>query len=166
MFKIISLCVSNLLYKGVIISTKNFILYPFIIPKKQGALQFIIDYGHLKQAKIYNAPKFKLYPITASLGTVTTLHLATIFVKIDLREVFHLMPLLCSLFRVSTFHFTGKYYQFHQLPMGLFLSLFLLQHTLRAVLQGVPHHWVHIDDILIWDSSVSDVKNHLKIILQ
>ena len=129
-FCTINLFVSCLLFQGVIFQVgkeKNFVSFPFVVPKKPGERsRFIVDYGHFKDKKLYLAPKFRLMPILASPAAVSTFRHAVFFAKIDLRDAFHAMLLPRSLYRVSTFKFCGKFHQFRRLPMGLFLSPFLL----------------------------------------
>ena len=50
--------------------------------------------------------------------------------------------------------------------MGLFLSPFLLQKALQALLVSVKLCWVHIDDILIWGSDVADVSEREEKVLR
>ena len=164
-FKALSLYISRLLYQGVIIAVKrekNFVSYPFILPKKAGERpRFIVDYGHLRDKDLYTAPTFSLSPILASGAAVATLQHALFFAKVDLRDAFHTMPLPRTLRRVSTFSFAGKYYQYRRLPMGLYISPYLLQTALRALFKGVAQCWVHVDDILIWGRSQQEVREKI-----
>ena len=68
------------------------------------------------------------------------------------------MPLPRSLRRVSTLCFAGKYYQYRRLPMGLYVSPYLLQTALQALLLKVAQCWVHVDDILLWGRSQQEVQ--------
>ena len=148
-FFLISLFVSQLSYQGIIVPTKrerNFVSYPFLIPKRPAEKpRFLMDYGHLKQNNLYRMPKFKLYPILASCSASATLSKAQFFAKIDPRDAFFAMPLPKSFHRISTFKFGGQFYQFRRLPMGLFVSPYLLQTAL--LLAPVRLCWVHICNI-------------------
>ena len=77
---------------------------------------------------------------------------ATVFAKIDLRDAFYSMLLPRGLRHVSTFPFDNSYYVFNRLPMGLFISAFILQTVLRTVLAQVPWVWIHLDNILLWET--------------
>ena len=137
---------------------KNFVSYPFLIPKKEGDRpRFIVDYGHLKERKLYEA----LSPILPSPAAVATLKSALVFAKIDLRDAFYTLPLPKALHRVSTLRFGSAYYQFRRLPMGLFLSPYLLQTALQALLAGISQSWVHIDDILLWGKDEKELRSRV-----
>ena len=165
-FRSVSLYISRLLHQGIICQVKrekNFISYPFVVPKRPGERpRLTIDYGHLKDKGLYVAPKFKLVPILASPAAVSTLKEAQFFAKIDLTDAFYAMPLPKSLFRVSTFKFGGKFYQFHRLQMGLFISPFLLQMAIQALMATVAQCWVHIDDIMLWGKSLAELRNRVE----
>ena len=72
------------------------------------------------------------------------------------------LPLPKALFRVSTIKFGSAYYQFRRLPMGLFLSPYILQTALQALLAGVPQIWVHIDDLLLWGRNAAELQQRIR----
>ena len=167
---ILSKFIAQLLFKDVICRAKksnSFCSMPFLIPKRDNRkLRFIVDYGHLRVNKLYKAPKFSLRPILASRPAVMTLKIAKFFAKVDLREAFFSVPIPEVLSEVSTFKFEGQFYRFKRLPMGLFLSPYILQSILRTVLRGIPKSWVHIDDILLWDDNYDNVRKNLDDIIR
>ena len=155
-FRLISVFVSALLAKNIITRVpkdRSFVSFPFLVPKASGKHRLIIDYRHLREKDLYTAPRFRLIPIIASERAAPSLKSAVFFAKIDLRDAFYSMPILPALRRVSTFKLGRQYYQFKRLPMGLFISPYLLQSTLRTLLLGLDQTWVHLDDILLWDQS-------------
>ena len=163
------LCQSKM-YQAVIVQVpkeRSFGFFPFIIPKKSGEKpRLIIDYGHLRTRRLYSVPKFQLRPILASAPACSTLAIARFFAKIDIKEAFYSPPLPKALWRVSTFKFGNKFYQFRRLPMGLFISPYLLQTAMRALLKGVPNSWVHIDDILLWGKSQAELRDRVILFLR
>ena len=126
-FSTLSFFISRFLFQGVVCKVpreRNFVSYPFLIPKKPGERpSFIADFGHLRSKNLYSAPKFRLVPVIASAAASATLKEAKAFAKMNLIEAFHSMPLPRSLWRVSTFKFGGQFYQFRRLPMGLYVTL-------------------------------------------
>ena len=50
--------------------------------------------------------------------------------------------------------------------MGLFLSPYILQTAIQALLAGMPQTWVHIDDILLWSKSEQELKNKVEQVIR
>ena len=169
-YREVSFHLSSLLYLGVISRARKdraFQSYPFLVPKAAaGKQRLVIDYGHLKRCAGYFSPKFTLRPIVASASAAATLKAAKWFVKLDLRDAFYSIPIPSRLRWVSTFKFGDSFFVFNRLPMGLFISPYLLQSILRSILARFPRSWVHIDDILLWDTDVSRLQSSLRRIIR
>ena len=141
-------------HKLIVQARCSFVSYPFIIAKSDGSARVIIDYGHLKAAGIYSSPTFFLPPLLAVELNRMELCRCSWYCKIDLKSAFYAVPLLQVLRKVSTFAFGGKRYQFRVLPMGLYISPYILQTILKTLL----HHflfgiWIHINDLLLFACS-------------
>ena len=142
---------------------RNFVSFPFHIPKKDARqCRLIIDYKRLRDNHLYSAPKFSLRSILTSPSAVVTLQKARWFTKIDLRDAFYSVPIPRKIRAASTFSFGNRFYVFNRLPMGHFLSPYLLPSILRSLLRGVRQIWIHIDDVMPWGSSEADLRTRVE----
>ena len=133
-----------------------FISYPFFIPKADGSLRMIVDMGHLRQG--YRKPALYLPSFAAVLRQKTPIKQGQVMARIDLRDAFYSVPLPAALKPVTAFRVDSKTYVFNGLPMGLFASPVLLQHTVMAALSRVKcWWWVHMDDILLVANTIEEL---------
>ena len=148
--------INDMLKHKLIVQAKrcSFVSYPFIIAKSDGSARVITDYGHLKAAGVYSSPTFFLPPLLAIEPNRIELCRCSWYCKIDLKSAFYAVPLPQALRKVSTFAFGGKRYQFKVLPIGLYISPYILQTILKTLLHrflfGI---WIHIDDLLLFARS-------------
>ena len=158
--------IQEMLKTGIISQARrnSFLSYPFFVPKNNGEPRLIIDYGHLKPH--VRAPYFRLPSFLAFLRRSSLLTAGDWMVRIDLRHAFYSVPLPESFRSFTSFRAGNKTYRFNVLPMGLYISPFILQHILNACLATVReisgvHTWGHIDDILLWHSSKATLHSGL-----
>ena len=97
---------------------------------------------------------------------MATVSRALYFAKIDIKEAFYVISLPKAFHRMSTFKLGNQYFQFRRLPMDLYISPYLLQTALWALLGQLSHVWIHIDDILIWGMSYEEVKAKVELVIR
>ena len=142
----------------------TFISSIFAIPKANNKAREIIDYSHL-------TPHFKkpdmflpsIFQVVESKEWADDLH----YVKVNFRHAFHYINVKESSKYVTTFKYSGKYYEFNYLPFGISIAPFECQRFVNAITRTIkrmtPYTWGHIDDILIAHNSKTVLKTIVKV---
>ena len=100
--------------------------------KANGTLRLNIDFAHLKKVQ---RPLFRLLSFMAMLRAVRWLRQNQWMVRLDIEDDFCVVRL--SAFRkVTVFKVGSRAHLFQVIPMGTFVSLFLLQAVINACLQS------------------------------
>ena len=112
----------------------------------------IVNYHHLYGK--YSAPKMYLPSFIQLLHYCQPQLAGSWVVHLDLHDAFYSLLLPKQLKSVSSFRANGVTYQFASLPMGLFISLYILQMILNNILSQLHtvcdiFTWVHVDDIIL-----------------
>lgn len=143
---------ARLLESGVITRSRksSYLSYPFLIPKENGEIRFIVDYAHL--TPFIKTPQLHL-PLFANVLRQATLPRGLLAVRIDLKSAFYSLLLHPKSRHITNFKVDGKCYAFTRLPMGLATSPHFQQKVLEEALAPIRDQaalsWVHVDDFVI-----------------
>lgn len=155
--------IKNLLESGIISKAQRsaFLSNFFLVPKDEGrSVRPIFDFSHL--TKHLNAPHFYL-PSIFQLIIKDPWPKNMYYVKLDLKDAFHNIPLKDSSKYITTFRYDKKYYSLNKLPMGLSISPFVMQRFTNAILNSVRSRlvrcWGHIDDMLLAHTDPEVLRN-------
>lgn len=144
------------------IRRQPFLSYPFLVSKASGKPRMVVDFSHLRNH--YKTPYMYLPPFSAVLREKFFVQRNDFMARVDLASAFYSVELPHRLKSVSTFLVNNKRYAFQRLPMGLWISPFILQQILLALIRSLAltsKVWVHIDDIIIVNNRQSALHNDL-----
>ena len=158
--------IARLLQQGIISKSKrrSFVSYPFLLHKGDQRFRFLVDFGHLRNS--YVKPFMELSPLLDHARHASfpkKINQQNFFAKIDLKNAFYAIPIPLKWKAVSTFAFGEHRFAFNRLPMGLFGSPTILQAVVEATLRDLKRKCrVHLDDILIWDTTSEGFKESIR----
>uniref|UniRef100_A0A8C6KLF6 Gypsy retrotransposon integrase-like protein 1 n=1 Tax=Nothobranchius furzeri TaxID=105023 RepID=A0A8C6KLF6_NOTFU len=135
----------------------------FFVAKKDGSLRPCIDYRGLNQITIKNK-----YPLPLLSSTFDPVQKATIFTKLDLRNAYHLVRIREGDEWKTAFKTPLGHYEYLVMPFGLTNAPAVFQSLVNSVLHDFIDKFVtvYLDDILIFSSSLSEHRHHVRAVLQ
>ena len=135
-----------------------------IVKKKTGEIRMCVDYRKLNEKTIKDS-----YRIPTIEELIDTLGGAKWFATLDLSAGYHQVEIIES-HREKTAFTAGPlgFWQFKRMPFGLTNAPALFQHMMERVLSGVhlKTALVYLDDIVVFGSSVSELKERLEVVFQ
>lgn len=119
----------------------------FFVKKKDGSLRPCIDYHGLNEITIKNK-----YPLPLMSTAFDILQEARIFIKLDLRNAYHLVRIKAGDEWKSAFNTPFGHFEYQVLPFGLVNAPAVFQALINDVLCDMLYRFVfvYLDDILIF----------------
>ena len=135
----------------------------FFVEKKDHSLRPCIDYRGLNDITIKDR-----YPLPLLNSAFESLHGATIFTKLDLRNAYHLVRIREGDEWKTAFNTPSGHYEYLVMPFGLSNSPGVFQALVNDVLRDMLNRFcfVYLDDILIFSKSVQEHQQHVAQVLQ
>lgn len=134
----------------------------FFVEKKDHSLRPCIDYRELNKVTIKNRYPLPLVPeLFQRLGS------AVIFSKLDLRGAYNLIRIREGDEWKTAFRTRFGHYEYLVMPFGLCNAPATFQHFVNDIFRDFLDLYVivYLDDILIFSSSVSDHRRHVRNVL-
>ena len=129
----------------------------FIIPKKDGCVQWLSDFRRLNELIVR-----KPFPLPRIQDILHQRRSYTYFTKIDLSIMFYCFKLSKRSKRICVISTEENNYSYIQLPMGLKIFLDVAQRFMMDMLQGIPNCCCYIDNLGIWTSGT--FQDHLAVV--
>uniref|UniRef100_A0A9J7Y295 Gypsy retrotransposon integrase-like protein 1 n=1 Tax=Cyprinus carpio carpio TaxID=630221 RepID=A0A9J7Y295_CYPCA len=131
----------------------------FFVEKKDGSLRPCIDYRGLNNITIKNR-----YPLPLMTTAFEILQGATIFTKLDLRNVYHLVRIREGDEWKTAFNTPTGHYEYQVMPFGLVNAPAVFQAFINDVLREMLNIFVfvYLDDILIFSRNLQEHIQHVR----
>ena len=135
----------------------------FFVEKKEGTLRPCIDYRELNDITVHNK-----YPLPLMNSAFDSLHGATVFTKLDLRNAYHLVRIKEGDEWKTAFNTALGHFEYLVMPFGLTNAPAVFQALVNDVLRDFLNRFVfvYLDDILIFSKNMSDHISHVHQVLQ
>ena len=135
----------------------------FFVKKKDGSLRPCIDYRQLNAITVKNK-----YPLPLLSSSFEPLSDATVFTKLDLRNVYHLVRIREGDEWKTAFNTHLGHYEYRVMPFGLTNAPAVFQTLVNDVLRDMLDQFVvvYLDDILIYSRSLQEHRVHVRRVLQ
>ncbi len=124
--------------------------------KPNGSLRLCVDYTQLNQYV-----KREYFPLPPVEETLAKLAGAVYFSKLDANSGFYQLELSEESKKLTTFITPFGRYWFNRLPMGICCAPEIFQSRMTKMLEGLEKVVCHMDDILVWGSSIEEHDNNL-----
>lgn len=127
----------------------------FSLIKKDKSLRPCIDYRGLNNITVKNK-----YPLPLIDSAFSSLHQATVFTKLDLRNAYHLVRIREGDEWKTAFNTPLGHFEYLVMPFGLTNAPAVFQALINDVLRDMLNRFVfvYLDDILIFSRTTSDVQ--------
>ncbi len=132
-----------------------------LVPKPDGTWRFCVDYR-----KLNSVTKSDSYPIPNVHDSLSKLHGAQIFAKIDLAAGYWQIPMHRSDIEKTAFVTPFGLYEYMVMPFGLKTAPATFQRMMDRVLRGISNTMVYLDDILVYAESFSELNVRLSQVLE
>lgn len=131
--------------------------------KKDKTLRPCIDFRGLNEITIKNR-----YPLPLISIAFEVLQGATVFIKLDLRNAYHLVCIREGDEWKTAFNTPTGHYEYLVMPFGLTNAPVVFQALVNDVLQDTINKYVfvYLDDILIFSRSLNEHVHHVQTVLQ
>ena len=152
-----------MLPRGKIVHSKSPAGAPILfVPIPVGKLRLCVDYRQLNKLTILN--KYPL-PLMTELGERVAG--ATVFIKLDLKDGYHLIRIWKGEQWKTAFRTRYGPYEYKVRPFGLVNAPGTFQTMMNTILREFLDHGVvvYLDDILIYPKSLEDHKKYIKQVL-
>ncbi len=135
----------------------------FFVKKKDGSHRPCIDYRGLNNITMKNT-----YPLPLMSSAFERLQGASFFIKLDLRNAYHLVHIREGDEWKTAFNTSRGYFEYRVLPFGLSNVPAVFQALVNDVLRDMLDQfiYVYLDDILIFSHSLQEHVQHVRRVLQ
>uniref|UniRef100_A0A3P9K7H2 ribonuclease H n=1 Tax=Oryzias latipes TaxID=8090 RepID=A0A3P9K7H2_ORYLA len=135
----------------------------FFVGKKDGTLRPCVDYSALNNITIKNR-----YPLPLMTSVFDQLQQAKVFIKLDLRNAYHLVRIREGDEWKTGFNTPKGHYEYLVMPFGLTNAPAVFQAMINDVLRDFLDHFVYVypDDVLIYSPDLNSHRSHVTAVLQ
>lgn len=135
----------------------------FFVDKRDKTLRPCIDYRGLNDIIVKNK-----YPLPLIDSAFSSLHQATVFTKLDLRNAYHLVRIKEGDEWKTAFNTPLGHFEYLVMPFGLTNAPAVFQALINDVLRDMLNRFVfvYLDDILIFSRNLSEHVQHVRLVLQ
>ncbi|XP_050924947.1 uncharacterized protein LOC108874699 [Lates calcarifer] len=135
----------------------------FFVEKKDKTLRPCVDYRGLNEITVKNK-----YPLPLIDSAFASLHQATIFTKLDLRNAYHLVRIKEGDEWKTGFNTPLGHFEYLVMPFGLTNAPAVFQCLINDVLRDMLNRFVfvYLDDILIFSRTPDEHVQHVRLVLQ
>lgn len=132
-----------------------------LVPKKDGSLQFCIDFRYLNSVS-----KFDSYPTPRIEDLIDRLGKAHYLTTIDLAKGYWQVPLSAKSRELTAFRTPWGLYHFCKMPFGLHRAAVTFQWLIDQVLSGLTNFTAaYLDDIVVYSSTWEKHLQHLEVVI-
>lgn len=156
--------VKEMLSQGVIVPSKSPWASPIVlVRKKDGGLQFCVDYRKLNQAT-----KLDEFPLPRIDDTLDLLAGARYFTTLDLAAGYWQVKMDPASQEKTAFTTYAGLFEFKKMPFGLVNAPPTFQRLMEAVLAGLTRHGclVYLDDVLVVGKTLQEHNENLARVLE
>ncbi len=132
-----------------------------VVPKPGGKVRICVDYSRLNEFV-----KREYHQIPPIEETLSKLAGAVYFTKLDADSGFFQVPLGKSSRLLTTFLTPWGRFYFNKLPQGISSAPEVFQARMMRMLEGCSNVVCHMDDILVWGSTIEEHDKNLQAVLQ
>lgn len=135
----------------------------FFVEKKDTTLRPCVDYRGLNDITVKNK-----YPLPLIDSAFNSLHQATVFTKLDLRNAYHLVRIKAGDEWKTAFNTPLGHFEYLVMPFGLTNAPAVFQCLINDVLRDMLNRFVfvYLDDILIFSQTLQEHVQHVRLVLQ
>ncbi|KAF7647357.1 hypothetical protein LDENG_00173640 [Lucifuga dentata] len=135
----------------------------FFVERKDKSLHPCIDYRGLNNIMVKNR-----YPLLLMSSAFELLQDAKFFTKLDLSNAYHLVRIREGDEWKTAFNTPSGHYEYLVMPFGLTNAPAVFQSLVNDILRDFinKHVFVYLDDILIFSSSLTEHRHHVRQVLQ
>ena len=132
-----------------------------LVPKSNGSVRFCTDYR-----KVNSVTKTDVFPIPRVDDCIDRVGNAKYLTKIDLLKGYWCVPLTDRAREISAFVTPSGLYEYNVLPFGMKNAPATFQRMMDSVVNGLPHTFAYIDDLVTrsdsWEEHLRDVESLLE----